>query len=117
MELRTKPIETSIVESHESPGKTRRFVYEPGDGTRYELLIAPNPGQKYTTQIVVWLNASPPRAMSLGSGGFLSPDYVAQHMGRDHGASLYTITEIIAYLTGRETFSQEEMRERYGSPA
>lgn len=112
MDLRTKPINESIKEAYENKGTVRRVVYEPGDGTRYELLIAPNPGMPYTSVVVVLLNFDPPRAMPVSPGGFLSPDDVAQYMeARDKlGASLYTLTEIIAHLTGCTTFSLEELR-------
>lgn len=113
MELRAIPIEQAI-KVHNIVGEHVHVVdYQPGDGTRYELVFAsvgPRVSGAENAVLVSLINfPQGPSMLVERNHGFLAPSYVTEKLGIK-GASAVTLAEIIAHFTGREAYSPEEYR-------
>lgn len=113
MELRSKPIADAILKNVPCVGATRVVEYQPGDGTRYELVFSDvGGGCCGSANAVLVTVVNFPRSPSMlveRDHGFLSPTYVAEKMGVS-APSAITLAEVIAHFTGREAYSPEEYR-------
>lgn len=98
--MRTKSIVDSI-KSMIPCGNATTLVYEPGNGTRYEIVLTDlrAMGEGY---IVSLLTTSPGTCMRVAdSGGYITATYVRSKLGVGLGDAVI-LAELIAHLTGRK---------------
>lgn len=68
---------------------TRERAHEPGNATRYELLLVPDRGTLFT---FAWLNApGHGRACTLNQNGYLTLGYLSEKLGYDNDADLWAL--------------------------
>ena len=121
LSLRTKPtIEAGIVYREILPDGREVVGYEPGDGTRYLLIISPLDGFAMLTCLEVGIDPSlknvivthasdpgDPRSLITYRGGHLHYEDVKRLL-RTTLASAITLAEVIAYLIGGTALSCDE---------
>lgn len=95
----------------------RIVVYEPGNGTRYEILVTGLPhdagdliGCQEGSLLVAWLN-DVNKCMILAPAGFLHYTYVMEKMHIRSIVDAVVLTELLGYLTSRPCTTCDEMRE------
>lgn len=107
---RTKPSVQSGITVNESNGDVNFIEYQPGNGTRYHLLIVDTTklGSEANDAlglgeggVVVSFPLGRYNTISLSSGGYLSRDYVAEKIGSQNENDVAVLTELLAFLTGR----------------
>jgi len=119
-ELRNKPTVADGIVYHKSnhgePGPHSELVeYQPGNGTRYLLLITSvrtiegaeaKLGLQYNSVIVTDMLHS--RTMVLAPEGFLHWQYVKEKMELRSIPDAVVLAELLGHITGREAISSEE---------
>jgi hypothetical protein len=117
---RGKPIDGSII-THETHGDTHYIVAEPGDATRYALLVTVISGelahQAHVVPgalVVTCLNLrGNPVSMYVRRGDRLHWEDINEGMGIHASGSCYFITELLALLFDVECETYEQFYYRY----
>lgn len=112
--LRTKPLVEAITKEIVLGARVLVAEYQPGDGTRYELLFT-EVGDAVSggTDAVIVTLINFPHAPSMSvekRGGFLAPSYVAEKLGVGDSSSV-TLAEVIAHFVGLEAYTPDRYRE------
>jgi hypothetical protein len=116
MDFRTKPtVDAGITIFEQMPVGDARFVeYQPGNGTRYQLILMntrPYPkkvnealGLDQEGGVIVSFPLGKYQTMTLSnSGGYLSRGYVAEKIGTDNRSDVAVLTELLGHLLNRKT--------------
>ena len=123
MDLRTKPIREAIT-MYETDGNVRYVEYQPGNGTRYRMLIVSMKGLCDSVRRALgvgksddsWIISFPDtqyRSVVLSSGTFLAPWWLADKAGIRSESDGVVIAELIGTLLGLEHVSCEDyLKER-----
>ena len=114
-DFRTKPTVEAGITINESNGDINFVEYQPGNGTRYQLLIVDTTklGEKANFAlgadggaVVVSFPLGGYKTITLClGGGYLSRDYVAEKIGSSSLSDVAVLTELLAYLTDRRAES------------
>lgn len=111
MSLRTKSIEDAFRLEYRMEAGAHYVDYQPGNGTRYCLLIVHSTAPLTPTidpggYLVTDLNSG--RSMLLQPGGFLHFRYVKEKLNLRSEADAVVVAELLGHLTGRPCVSCED---------
>jgi hypothetical protein len=121
MTFRTKPsVEAGIIHSNSNVGFPPKIcevvVYEPGNGTRYEVVVSRLPSgsnrilgcdPEVPNFVCSWLN-DVGKCMIVAGDGYLDHSYVMEKMHISSVADAMVLTELFGYLLGIQYSSMSE---------
>jgi hypothetical protein len=128
LSLRTKPtVEAGIVFREAFPDGREVVRYEPGDGTRYILIVSPLDGFSECTHrevglcyrwdnVIVTYASDPgdPHSMITHRGGHIHYETVRERLKTTLASSI-TLAEVIAYVLGGTALSCDEAHGLFAS--
>jgi hypothetical protein len=111
MDFRTKPTVQTGITIDNSFGTTRFIEYQPGNGTRYQLILVGVSSTSGPVNDAIgfgpdggWIVSFPLgkyRTACLSNSGYLSRDYLAAKIDSKNESDVAVLTELLGFLLNR----------------